>query len=67
VKHDADRVLAHTYADEVYVKPTYDFYRPTAREQWIDAIGCAAQMAGIVILSVLLWLLGVGVYMVVTA
>ena len=54
--------LAHSYADEVYVQPSYSFYRPTAREQFMDAVGCAASMAGILIGAVLVWLAIFGLF-----
>ena len=59
---DADRVLAHSYADEVYVRPTYETFQMTPREQFVDAIGCAAQMAGILIGAVVVWLTIFGLF-----
>jgi hypothetical protein len=57
VKHDADRVLAHTYADEVYVKPTYDFYRPTLAQQLQQVAGCLAHMAALILAAFVIWAL----------
>ena len=55
MKHDADRVLAHTYADEVYRRPDYDFYRPTLAQQLQQAAGCLAHMAALLIGSLVVW------------
>ena len=54
-RRDAGRVLAHSYADEVYVRPVYTRYSPTLREEALSAIGCAAHMAGIVIGALVIW------------
>ena len=50
----------------LFLQAEPDWYRPSVGEQIQQAAGCAAQMAGIVVLAVLLWLLGVGVYIALT-
>ena len=57
MKHDADRVLAHSYADEVYRRPDYDFYRPTLAQQLQQAAGCLAHMAALLIGALMIWAL----------
>ena len=46
----------------IYLQAEPNWYRPSAREQFVDAIGCAASMAGILIAAVAIWLIGVGVF-----
>ena len=45
----------------IYLQAEPNWYRPTAREQFVDAVGCAASMAGILIFAVVLWLIAFGV------
>ena len=50
----------------IYMQAEPNWYRPSTRQQVMDAIGCAFSMIGILALAVFLWLTAVGVYMVVT-
>ena len=40
----------------IYMQAEPDWYRPSVGEQIKEAIGCAAQMAGILIAAVVVWL-----------
>ena len=46
----------------VYLQAEPDWYRQSTGEQIKEAVGCAAQMAGILIGAVLLWLTAFGLF-----
>ena len=62
-RRDADRVLAHSYADEVYRRPTYEWYRPTLGDQIKQAAGCLAHVAALLIGSLVIWGLLVALFL----
>ena len=47
---------------QLFLQAEPDWYRPSVGEQIKEAVGCFAQMLGILIAAVAIWLIGVGVF-----
>lgn len=54
-RHEGLRDLAHSYADEVYVQPSYNFYRMSKRDHLVNGVQCVAYAMAVIVGAFVIW------------